>query len=74
MGVSRQAVSKWEKDLAVPTPDNISRLEQALELVGYEINMYQAIKRAPETANYNKGAYNTGMAYGVSNKGFDAKQ
>ena len=32
VGVSRQAVSKWEKDLAVPTPDNISRLEQALEL------------------------------------------
>lgn len=53
---------------------NSMLIEQALELVGYEINMYQAIKRAPETANYNKGAYNTGMVYGAPNTGFDAKQ
>lgn len=32
VGVSRQAVSKWEKDLAAPTADNIRRIEQALEL------------------------------------------
>ena len=53
---------------------NSMLIEQALELVGYEINMYQAMKRAPETANYNKGAYNTGMSYGAPNRGFDAKQ
>ena len=53
---------------------NSMLIEQALELVGYEINMYQAMKRAPETANYNRGAYNTGMSYGAPNRGFDAKQ
>lgn len=62
------------KQLQRVNNQNSMLIEQALELVGYEINMYQAIKRAPETANYNKGAYNTGMVYGAPNTGFDAKQ
>ena len=62
------------KQLQRVNSQNSMLIEQALELVGYEINMYQAIKRAPETANYNRGAYNTGMAYGAPNAGFDAKQ
>ena len=32
VGVSRQAVSKWETGLAVPTAENIGRIEQALGL------------------------------------------
>ena len=32
VGVSRQAVSKWEKGLALPTAENIGRIEQALGL------------------------------------------
>lgn len=62
------------KQLQRVNGQNSMLIEKALELVGYEINMYQAIKRAPETANYNKGAYNTGMVYGAANTGFDAKQ
>ena len=32
VGVSRQAVSKWEQGQALPTADNLERLEKALEL------------------------------------------
>ena len=32
VGVSRQAVSKWETGLAIPASENISRIEQALDL------------------------------------------
>lgn len=53
---------------------NRELLTNALELVEFDINMLQALKTAPETANYNKGAYNTGNAIGVDKSGFDAKQ
>lgn len=46
----------------------------ALEMVEFDMNMLQSMKAAPETANYNKGAYNTGEHMGVGVKGFDAKQ
>lgn len=49
-------------------------IQNALEMVEFDMNMLQAMKTAPETANYNKGAYNTGAAMGVDGRGFDAKQ
>ena len=52
---------------------NGSLLRDALEMVEFEINMLQASRLAPETANYNKGAYSAGSTMGVT-RGFDAKQ
>lgn len=49
-------------------------IQNALEMVEFDMNMLQAMKAAPETANYNKGAYNTGAIMGVEVSGFDAKQ
>ena len=49
-------------------------IQNALEMVEFDMNMLQAMKTAPETANYNKGAYNTGTSMGVDGRGFDAKQ
>ena len=46
----------------------------ALEMIEFDINMVQAMSAAPETANYNKGAYSTGSVIGVDRSGFDAKQ
>ena len=43
-------------------------------LVEFEMNLLQAAKTAPETANYNRGAYNAGDTMGVIDHGFDAKQ
>lgn len=71
---AQNKLSDVAKRLQRVNNQNSMLIEKALELVGYEINLYQAMKRAPETANYNRGAYNTGMTYGAPNKGFDAKQ
>ena len=43
-------------------------------MVNFNMNMIQAMRKAPETANYNKGAYNTGSYLGTETGTFDAKQ
>ena len=53
---------------------NRELIKNALEMVEFDMNMLQAMKTAPETANYNKGAYNTGAHMGVGGGGFDARQ
>ena len=53
---------------------NRELIEAALDLVHFNISVLQAVNKAPETANYNKGAYNTGDVIGTSYKAFDAKQ
>ena len=47
-------------------------LKQAIELTEFDITLFKSMRQAPETANYNRNAYNTGMLLGSS--GFDAKQ
>lgn len=47
-------------------------LKQAIELTEFDITLFKSIRQAPETANYNNKAYNTGALLGSS--GFDAKQ
>lgn len=53
---------------------NQELLTNSLEMVEFEINLLHSMKAAPETANYNKDAYNTGTKVGVSSGRFDAKQ
>ena len=47
-------------------------LRQAIELTEFDITLFKSLRQAPETANYNNKAYNTGALLGGS--GFDAKQ
>lgn len=47
-------------------------IQQALEMVEFDLTLLRSMRRAPETANYNKSACNTGDLLGSS--GFDAKQ
>ena len=47
-------------------------LRQAIELTEFDITLFKSLRQAPETANYNNRAYNTGVLLGSS--GFDAKQ
>lgn len=49
-------------------------IKEAMELVSFDLNILQSMKTAPETANYNRGAYNAGMHMGAAKAGFDAKQ
>ena len=51
---------------------NAALLNQALELTEFDITLFKSMRQAPETANYNKSAYNTGTLLGSSL--FDAKQ
>ena len=51
---------------------NEALLKQAMEMVEFDLTLLKSMRQAPETANYNKNAYNTGDLLGGS--GFDAKQ
>lgn len=53
---------------------NRQLLQSSLEMVQFDMNMLQAMKTAPETANYSKNAYSTGSLMGTGAGRFDAKQ
>ncbi len=62
------------KNVVKINEQNGELIKSALEMVEFDMNILQAMKAAPETANYNRGAYSSGSAIGVDAKGFDAKQ
>ena len=66
----QQAVNNLKKI----NEQNEQLIKNALEMVEFEMNLLQATRTAPATANYNKGAYNAGDTMGVISGGFDAKQ
>ena len=53
---------------------NKELIESSLEMVQFDMNVLQAYKAAPETANYSKNALNSGAYMGNMKGGFDAKQ
>lgn len=52
---------------------NRELIAHSLEMVEFDMNLLQAMKTAPETANYNRGACNAGDMMGTERGGFDAK-
>lgn len=62
------------KSVARANGQNRELIQNALEMVQFNMNLLQSMKAAPETANYNRGAYNTGDIIGIERKSFDAKQ
>ena len=53
---------------------NRELIANALEMVEFDLNLLQAARKAPETANYNRGAYSTGTTFDMGEGSFDAKQ
>ncbi len=53
---------------------NRELIQEALELVQFNMTVLQAMNKTAETANYNRGAYSTGDVIASSHKAFDAKQ
>ena len=51
---------------------NQTLLKQSMELLEFDLNLFRSMRQAPETANYNRSAVNTGDLLG--SRGFDAKQ
>ncbi len=66
MGVARQ--------VEMVNARNSELIQSALDMVRFNMNMIQSAKAAPESANYNRGAYSTGAALGIDRQSFDAKQ
>ena len=61
------------RDMDVVNKRNQMLLEQALEMVEFDIQLHQNLKRAPENANYGKDAYSVADKRSGS-ASFDAKQ
>ena len=58
-------------DMVVVNDINKQLIEESLEIVNFNINYINGLNQMPETANYNKGAYNTQVP--LVNSRFDAK-
>ena len=71
-----------QRDRLVGVAENVRRvngqnqqlLESSIEMVQFEMNIIQASKSAPQTANYSRAADTTGECLGYTSGGFDAKQ
>ncbi|MBO4347941.1 MAG: flagellar protein FlgN [Lachnospiraceae bacterium] len=62
------------KELKIVNERNKELLENALEMIDFDLNLIQAMKQAPQMGNYNQSGINTGEVYGTNLKGFDTKQ
>lgn len=49
-------------------------LKNSLEMVEFDLNLIREMRKAPETANYDRGAANTGDILGTGSGLFDCKQ
>lgn len=70
----KDALHVTTQNMARINAQNKELLENALELVEFDLNLVRGLKAAPETAEYNRGALNAGNLMGVPSGRFDAKQ
>ena len=61
-------------EMQTANEQNRELIQHSLELVEFDLNLLQSMKTAPQTANYNRGAYNAGNTISSGYSGFDAKQ
>lgn len=54
--------------------NNAELIKHSLEMVNFDLSILQAMRQAPETANYGRTAVSTGDMLGGSSGSFDAKQ
>ncbi|MBR4027866.1 MAG: flagellar protein FlgN [Lachnospiraceae bacterium] len=69
---AREKLLETAKKAQLLNRQNEILLQQAIELTEFDITLFKSMRQAPETANYNRSAQNTGTLLGSS--GFDAKQ
>jgi flagellar biosynthesis/type III secretory pathway chaperone len=70
----KDALHETTQHMARINAQNKELLENALELVEFDLNIVRGLKAAPETAEYNRGAMSAGNLMGVPSGRFDAKQ
>ncbi len=71
---ARKKLTEIGKKLKTVNERNKMLLDNALEMVNFDLSLIQSMKQAPQMGNYNRGAMSTGEVYGTNLKGFDAKQ
>lgn len=67
------ALSQTIAQMKRSNEQNKALIESSLEMVQFDLNVLNAMKAAPETANYTRNAYNAGDVMGVQRSGFDSK-
>ena len=72
LSIIRDQILETGNEMQAWNKRNEVLLNQALEMVEFDLTLFKSMRQAPETANYHKDAYNTGDLLGGS--GFDAKQ
>lgn len=72
LSTARDNLLNAANTMKVLNEENIILIQQAIELNEFDLTLFKSLRQAPETANYNRSAYNTGSLLGGS--GFDAKQ
>ena len=70
----KDALHETTQNMARINAQNKELLENALELVEFDLNIVRGLKAAPETAEYNRGAMSAGNLMGIPAGRFDAKQ
>ena len=72
LDIAKNELVEAAKKMQFMNQQNQILLQQALEMVEFDLTLFKSLRQAPETANYDKNAYNTGELLGSG--GFDAKQ
>lgn len=69
---ARDKLVKAASNMQFMNTQNQILLDQAMEMVEFDLTLFKSMRQAPETANYDKNAYSTGDI--LPSGGFDAKQ
>ena len=74
LAIQRDRLKSVAENVRRVNGQNQELLMSSLEMVRFEMNIIQASKRAPQTANYSRALDTTGDCLGYTSGGFDAKQ
>lgn len=69
---ARDRLVRAANRMQVLNEQNEKLLQQALEMVEFDLTLIKSMKVAPETGNYNRSAYNTGDVLPLG--GFDTRR
>ena len=67
---ARDSLINAANQMKTLSDQNAILIRQAIELNEFDMTLFKSLRQAPETANYDKSAYNTGSLLGGG--GFDA--
>lgn len=70
----RDKLKSTTDNMKIINEQNKLLLQQSLQMLEFDLNLFKSLKQGPETANYDKTAYNVGDIMGTQIKRFDAKQ